>query len=323
MGRQILVDSSVLICENGAVRSLGEQGGLPVQSPWRKVLFSVCFFLIATSCIGCFPVRRLTVASVGLLLEDVAKASAKQTDPAIVEQGSPAYLMLLDGLIEAYPTNRRILTAGAEAYYSYAAAFTNEKDPETLGRLYLKGKQYALRALTRYEEFTSVLARPFEELEAYVVNFSGKDVPALFWFASCWAGWISVTTESVEAVADLPRVVLLMERVIALDENYYYGGAHLFMGIYKSAKPKAYGGEPQAAQQHFERAVEISKGNYLMAYVYYAEHYAQKTFQKDLFVSLLEKVLEAPVDKVPELTLINTIAKTRAEKLLNQVDEIF
>jgi len=60
-----------------------------------------------------------------------------------------------------------------------------------------------------------------------------------------------------------------------------------------------------------------------MAYVYYAEHYAKKTFQRDLFVSLLEKVLETPVDRVPELTLTNTIAKGRAMELLNQVEDYF
>jgi hypothetical protein len=114
-----------------------------------------------------------------------------------------------------------------------------------------------------------------------------------------------------------------MERVIDLDENYHYGGAHLFMGIYKSAKPEDFGGEPEEARKHFEKAIEIGKGDFLMAYVYYAEHYARKTYQKDLFVSLLEKVVEAPADRVPELTLVNTVAKTRAEELLNQVEEYF
>lgn len=300
-----------------------DREGQAVWLSWRKAFFSISIFLCATSAIGCFPNRRLTVASVGLLMEDVVRASAKQTDPDLVRQGTPAYLMLIDGLIEAYPRERRLLLAGAEAYCSYAGALSDGDNPEAVRKLYLRGKEYALRAMPRHEEFVSILAQPFSKLEGYVDNFSQKDVPALFWFASCWAGWIGVTTDSVEAVADLPRVVLLMDRVLALDETYHYGGAHLFMGIYKSGKPKAYGGEPEAARRHFERALEISNGDFLMAYVYYAEHYARKTFQKDLFVTLLEKVLEAQVDRVPELTLVNTIAKSRAKELLNQVEEYF
>lgn len=258
-----------------------------------------------------------------MILEDVGRASAKQTDLTLVKEGTPAYLMLLDGLIEAYPKDKRLLLAGAEAYCSYAGLFPEGDNPEETRRLYLRGKELALRAMPRHQEFLSALTGPYDVLEAYVGNFSRKDVPPLFWFASCWAGWISVTTESVQALADLPRVILLMERVIELDETYDYGGAHLFMGIYLSAKPKAYGGKPDEARKHFERAIEISKGEFLMAYVYYAENYAMKTFQRDLFVSLLQEVLEAPADRVPELILINTSAKKKAKEQLSHVEEYF
>jgi len=290
---------------------------------WRKAFFLSLIFLCAPFAIGCFPIKRLTVASVGQILENVVRASAKQTDPVLVRQGTPAYLMLLDGLIEAYPKDRRLLLAGAEAHCSYAGAFTDQDNPGAAGKLYLKGKQYALRAMPQHQEFLSVLSRPYSFLEEYVGNFSRRDVPPLFWFASCWAGWISVTTDSVRAIADLPRVVLLMERVLELDETYQYGSAHLFMGVYKSAKPRAYGGKPEEARRHFERAIEIGKGDFLMAYVYYAENHARKTFQRDLYISLLEKVLEAPDDRIPELTLINTIAKIRAKELLSHVEEYF
>ena len=290
---------------------------------WRKAFFLAMILLCAACAIGCFPIKRLTVASVGMVLEDVVRASAKQTDPVLVRQGTPAYLMLLDGLIEAYPEDRRLLLAGAEAYCSYAGAFIDQDNPEAAGKLYLKGKEYALRAMPQHQEFTSVLSRPYSVLEQYVGNFSPRDVPPLFWFANCWAGWISVTTDSVRAIADLPRVVLLMGRVIELDETYQYGGAHLFMGVYKSAKPRAYGGKPEEARRHFERAIEIGKGDFLMAYVYYAENYARKTFQRDLYVSLLEKVLEAPDNRVPALTLVNTMAKIRAKELLSHVEEYF
>jgi len=290
---------------------------------WWKGFFSAMVCLCVACAVGCVPAKRLTVASVGMILQDVVRASAKQTDLTLVKEGTPAYLMLLDGLIEAYPKNKRLLLAGAEAYCSYAGAFADRENPEAARKLYLKGKEYALRAMPRRKEFLSVLSQPYNVLEEYEKNFSRKDLPALFSFASCWAGWIALTTESVRAMADLPKVVLLMGRVIELDETYYYGSAHLFMGIYKSAKPRAYGGQPEEARRHFERAIEIGKGNFMMAYVYYAENYARKTFQRDLFVSLLETVLEAPADHVPELTLINTIAKTRAKELLDHVEEYF
>ena len=67
---------------------------------------------------GCIPVKQARVAAVALTLQDVAQAAGKQSDAAIVKEGTPAYLMLVDGLIEAYPDNRELLLAGCKAYAS-------------------------------------------------------------------------------------------------------------------------------------------------------------------------------------------------------------
>jgi hypothetical protein len=60
-----------------------------------------------------------------------------------------------------------------------------------------------------------------------------------------------------------------------------------------------------------------------MAHVLYAKYYARQTFDRELFVSTLEKVLDAPVDSVPELTLLNTMAKDQAKGLLEKVNDYF
>jgi hypothetical protein len=46
-------------------------------------------------------------------------------------------------------------------------------------------------------------------------------------------------------------------------------------------------------------------------------------FDRELFVTALEKVLSAPADSLPEMTLLNTVAKKQAEGLLERVDEYF
>jgi len=95
------------------------------------------------------------------------------------------------------------------------------------------------------------------------------------------------------------------------------------MAVYHLARPKAYGGDPERARRHFEKAFELSQEKFLMSQVLYAKYYARQTFDRELFVSTLEKVLEAPADSVPELTLLNTIAKHQAKGLLEQVDDYF
>jgi len=114
-----------------------------------------------------------------------------------------------------------------------------------------------------------------------------------------------------------------MRRVLELDETFYYGGAHLFMGIWFASRPKGFGGDLKTAQQHFLRALELGEGKFLMAYVYYANDYARKALDQDLFRSLLQKVQGTPADISPDLTLLNTVAKKKAEELMTHMDEYF
>jgi len=148
-------------------------------------------------------------------------------------------------------------------------------------------------------------------------------MPYLFWSAACWANWISLNLDSMEALAELPRVESMMQRALEVDEGFYYGGPHLFWGIWFASRPKIAGGDLNKAQSHFLKALDLGKGKFLMADVYYANYYARQALDKDLFVSTLQTVLAAPVGAVPELTLLNTVAKKKAKELLTRVEEYF
>jgi hypothetical protein len=288
---------------------------------WKKV-FSGFLLLSLPFHSACIPTKGLTTAGVGSLLEDIATSSAKQSDISIIRDGTPAYLMLIDGLIEAHPRNEKLLLAGARAYSSYAALFAEENRGKAKG-LYLKGKHYGIRALSKKREFKELLPKSANEFEPCLKDFDKKDVPALFWTASCWGSWISLSTDSVEAMAEIPKVISMVQRVLELDEGFYFGGPHLFMGVYHASRPKAYGGDPEKARHHFEKAFELGQGKFLMAHVLFAKYYARQAFNRELFVSALEKVLGTPADSIPELTLLNTIAKHEAKRLLERVNDYF
>ena len=120
----------------------------------------------------------------------------------------------------------------------------------------------------------------------------------------------------MDAVADLPRVQALIERVIELDETFYYGASHTFMGVLLTIRPPSLGGKPEEARKHFERAVELGQGKFLPTYVMFAKNYAKLVYDKDLFFDLLNTVLNTPAQTVPDLTLVNTLAKKQAEELI-------
>jgi hypothetical protein len=127
----------------------------------------------------------------------------------------------------------------------------------------------------------------------------------------------------MEALAELPRVELMMQRVLELDEGFNYGSPHLFMGIWFASRPKVAGGDLRKSQEHFLKAIELGEGKFLMAYVYYANYYARQALDKDLFISTLQKVLKTPADILPDLTLLNTVAKKQAKELMSRVEEYF
>jgi hypothetical protein len=300
----------------------------PIRPPW---LFSplrstagVCLFVLCLGAVaaGCAINKKMTVVGTASLVEDVAKAANKQSDLRVIREGMPAFLLLLDGMVESWPGNDRLLLAAAQAYSSYATAFVGADDALFRDVLLLRAKAYALLALEQ-RGISTPLVSPFDEFERQVGQMTSSDTPYLFWSASCWGNWIGAHTTSISAVAELPRVEALMRRALALDETYHYGGAHIFMGVLYASRPPVAGGNLDLSKQHFLKAIEIGQGKFLMAHVFYADYYARKAFDRELFVSTLKKVLDTPADIVPELTLMNTVARHKAQDLLGKTDEYF
>jgi len=282
---------------------------------------SLLFLLIALLT-GCATSKTMTVAATASLLEDVVKASYKQSDLRLIREGMVSYLMLIDGMVEALPDNERLLISAAQSYASYASAFVQDEDSEYALTLYARAREYALRALEQIG-FTNPVSRSFDDFEIGLKDLGKKDVSYIFWAATCWGSWISLNRGSIEAMAELPRVELMMKRVLALDEAFYYGGAHIFMGILDASRPKIAGGDLNQARDHFLKAIELGDGKFLMAQIYYADNYAKKAFKKELYLSILQEVLKTPADGTSELTLLNTVAHTKAKKMLEEADDFF
>jgi len=80
----------------------------------NRIGFFSIFFVLAVPA-ACIPSKQMTVGSAAILLEDVAKSANKQSDLRVIREGMPAYLMLVDGMVEAVPNNARLLITAAQA----------------------------------------------------------------------------------------------------------------------------------------------------------------------------------------------------------------
>lgn len=268
---------------------------------------------------GCAHLRNAAASS---LMEDVATATSRHDDVDLVFQALPTYLLLLEGLVEGSPDDVKLRLAAARTYVAYGTVVEME-DPERASRLFERGMRHGREALSRNRTVASFLAAPFEEFSHIVEELDSGDLDLVFWTASNWGAWIKTNLSSMVAVADLPRVILLMQWVIDEDESYQDGAPHIFLGIYHAALPPALGGQPDKALFHFQRAIALSGEKSLMVFVQMANFYARRVFDRELYVSLLNRALESPLDGNPDLTLQNTIAKRMARRLLERVDEFF
>jgi len=282
------------------------------------VVSLACILLLVLPNFGC---TVLVSNATSGLADDVSSAIVDQPDPLLVRDGGPAYLILIDGLIAGSPNNEELLLAGARLYSSYASAFI--EDPLRSSALNAKARSYGERALCiKDEALCASIVGPFDAFETELQQTGPGDLPALYGFGTAWAGWIQANSSDWNAVADLPKVQALMERIIALDDGYDQGGAHLYLAVLYTLRPAQMGGLPDIGRAHFEKAIELSNGRNLMAKVYFAENYARLVFDRELHDQLLLEVVEAE-PAAPGYTLSNTLAQERAQALLADADEYF
>ena len=230
---------------------------MPKKLQHSLLLLIACAFLLA----GCFSTQQLVTDRAVSLFREVALSAGQQSDVALVRSGSPAYILLIDGMIRSYPDNPELLLAGARAYASYASLLEENEQPRA-AYLYERAKQYAVKSLSLSPIFNQAMGKPLDVFRKSLEQTQKNDVPFLFWVGSVWGSWIA-NSDSAEAMADLPWVEALIERVLQLDPSYYYGSAHLFQAILLAARPEQFGGSLQKADAHFKKARAYGEGKFL------------------------------------------------------------
>ena len=283
----------------------------------RGTRLPVVLFLVAL-CGGCTTL--ISGVSQGLT-DNLSAAILDSEDVELVRDGAPAYLLLVDGLLEGSPDNAGLLVAAARLNSAYAGAFVSERTRAK--RMHAKALDLSQRAVcARIRGGCGLDQVDLETFRTWLAARKVKDAPLLYALGSTRAGWMQVNSEDFNAIAQLARVKALMTRVVELDETIDEGGAHLYLGVFETLFPPAMGGRPEVGRAHFDKAVALSGGRHLMTKVMYADSYARLVFERELHDRLLGEVLAAN-PKSKGLTLINIVAQDRARQLMESADEYF
>jgi len=274
--------------------------------------------LLSFALSGC---SSIISSATGKMATNLSKAIVNNDDPATVKAGAPAYLLLLDSFIEGEPENGNILIAAAKLNSAYAGVFV--EDEARAKRLTQKSLDFSLQASCLKFPGTCQLGQmKFAEFNNAIQQFGIQDIELLFTLGASWAGWIESRSGDWNATAALSRVTTIMQRVVMLNEKYKFGQAHLYLGVLNTLLPPALGGKPGVGQQHFEKAILISKGQNLMAKVLYAEKYARLVFNQPLHDKLLNQVIKTD-PHIANFTLTNVLAQNKAKALLTSGKDYF
>jgi predicted anti-sigma-YlaC factor YlaD len=296
-----------------------------------RCLLAVLSLMILGAC----SLQRLAVNKVGDALAKQGETFSSDDDPELVAAATPFGLKLIESLLAENPRHAGLLLAAARGFTQYTYAWveapareSEDRDPESAthqieraGRLYCRARDYGLRGLEVFHPgFRNALSA---DPGGAVQRLSSADVPLLYWTAASWGLAISVSKDKPELLADLPAIEAMIDRALALDEDFESGAIHSFLIAYELNRPGAEGDAISRSRKHFDRAIELSGGLLASPYVTFAETACVQTQNRAEFESLLRKAMAIDADATPRWRLENRIAQQHARWLLSQADELF
>jgi hypothetical protein len=271
---------------------------------------------------GC-STGKMVVRGSQTIMDSGIEAMNRETDLQLARAAMPANLKLMEGMLLEDPDNNELLLFTAQGFYGYSYGFIETEDTIRAGDLYRRCYDYARRSFSLRGFDIDPETASTGDLQKAVASAGKDDVPAIFWTATCLGKWIDMNRDNIAGVAGLGNVATLMQRVIELDDTYYYGAAHLFFGVYYGGRAPMLGGDFALAEQHFQRAAEINDDKLLLVDLLQAEFLDRQQLNQQAFNQRLVGIIDAPDDLDPQIALINAISKYKAVLLLENEDVWF
>jgi hypothetical protein len=261
---------------------------------------------------------------------DAASAFDTLTDLEVAKLGAGSSLVQLEGMQKLAPDNEDALFLLAQSWTGYASAFIEDVWEQAYDRGDDDAEAYeanrAKEAYDRAVRFGTLLLeqrqpgfvaaqKNAETMKTYLARFGKEDAENLLWVGLAWLSRGGVAAERPEIVAELFVGVALLERSVELDDRLVYGTGLAALGAYHARAPDA---ELPQAKALFEKALAQTSRKALTVQLMMAQNYACQTHDEPLYRSLLEEVLKAAPDVLPEQRLENTIARRKAQRYLGE-----
>jgi tetratricopeptide (TPR) repeat protein len=302
--------------------------------------FPLSVLLISSLLPGC---NRIAANATTRVVDAGAQGINGFWDYEIFGAAVPGALLQSEALVRSSPNNEHLLLGLAKSYVSYAYGWLGDQwevadekgDFETADRLeprvmrlYKRAAQLGLRAVHMRDDGgklrEKLKARDLPALNTYLdENFTDfEDAPALYYAGLAWGSQMANSGGSVADLGDAPVARALLERSVELDPGYADAGGLGVLGTVEASFPELFGGSLDKAKIYYERALEVCKRRNHLILLGYAKTYAVAKQDRELFVSLINEILNAP-DQGSDIRMNNKVARHRAERYITHLDDWF
>lgn len=281
----------------------------------------LCLALLCTA--ACSP-KQMALNRMASALASASSVYENDNDPEFVRLAAPSTLKTVEMLLKDAPSNPQLLLTACRGFTQYSYGFLHieaeVRAPDAAsaaelktraGRMYQRARGYCLRGLAlRHPAIT--VERLGTDPSAAIKNTAVADVPWLYWTAASWGAELSLASNQLARLAELASVRALLHRARALDERWESGAIHEAL-IAFDGLPALLGGSASAARADFDRAMELSGGKSVFAYVALAATITDPAEKK----KLLQAAVAIDPASLTSRRLTNLIAQRYARALLN------
>ena len=275
---------------------------------------------------GC-AVRPLVVDQAANALSGQGLSS--EEDLQLAREASAFYLKFSESVLSETPGHLKLAESVSAGFTQYAYAFVasdaerlDAKHPKEAAamriraaRLYARAHRHAMKALEKNNP--SLIASLRQPNLVSQQKLAEQQVPLAYWAAASLGGWISMSKDDPDLVADLPIAMRLAELAWHTTPDFGHGALASLMGTLESAKV---GGSQRKAQAYFDQAIALSQGQEAGPYVAKAEGLALPAQDQKQFEHLL---LQAIAVSQQHRSLQNEVMRERAQWLLASMDDLF
>ncbi len=231
-------------------------------------------------------------------------------------------IALWERYLQANPKDPAMLTALARAYSVLGdSLLTTSGSREAALAALEKGVRFGESGLLISAPAFAARVAGGERIEAALPALSASSQAAAYWYGANLTKF-ALAKGLTTAVFFRERILALLSRVLEIDERYFHAGPHRLLATFYAVAPAAAGGDLAKARAHFERALALEP-DFVGTRVSFAEQYAAKAQDRELFVRLLRDAAAVDPARLPELEPEQMLEQGRAQQLLAQVDELF